>query len=94
MMRLSAIQSFSFFATLSIASSSKYGIQQSAHNAKSLRPSSLHTIRGGTIDTTAKKTSKSSKKKSNEIDNANTKHVINEKMRESDAATAMGDAIR
>ena len=57
--------------------------------------SSLHSsfkVRGGGMDRVTKKKSKASKKSPRVHEDA--KDVINEKMKESDVATAMGDAIR
>jgi hypothetical protein len=59
--------------------------------SKNNSPLSIFQIRGGNVEASSVKKSKASKKSTPEM---KAKNVINEKMKESDAASAMGDAIR
>jgi hypothetical protein len=91
------IQSLS--ATALIASGAAHrNVLQNVHvRSWTSSPSSRHSpldIRGGGADA-AKKKSKSSKKSSIQaVKDEAAKDAINEKMKESDAATLMGNAIR
>lgn len=91
------IQSISTSAIFTASLALTNDVTRSAQvNLMTSGPSRHHElqVRGGAVDTTSKKKSKSSKKSLSSRNDKKTKDVINEKMKESDAATLMGDAIR
>lgn len=95
-MRSHIIQSLS--ATAIVASAASHSDVGQRVHVRSWASSPPHhsalNVRGGATDATKKK-SKSSKKSSTEaVKDEAAKDVINEKMKESDAATLMGNAIR
>ncbi|KAL3767783.1 hypothetical protein ACHAWO_005193 [Cyclotella atomus] len=95
-MRSHIIQSLS--ATAIVASAASHSDVGQRVHVRSWASSPPHhsalTVRGGATDAIKKK-SKSSKKSSTEaVKDEAAKDVINEKMKESDAATLMGNAIR